>query len=201
MDGGASFVAASAQWIENTSFTALDGAAAGTLSIWFKTSTNNAGYIFSAPEDTGGSNGFDIALGNNSVDTNLVTTSGYVGSAYGVVYSDDAWHYVVATYDGTNQRIYYDGVLRDTDAHTGTIESSSTDIILARFGTYGVYYTGSLDEARVSTIARPADWVTADYNSQKNSSTFITWGSKIANGGSPAVNSNFLMFMGPQPMV
>ena len=44
---------------------------------------------------------------------------------------DGNWHYAVATYDGTEKKVYIDGVLNVTDAVTGLITSTTSPVALA----------------------------------------------------------------------
>jgi len=47
-------------------------------------------------------------------------------------------------------------------------------------GQYGEYpyctFTGLLDEARFASAARSPSWIAAEYNNQKNGSTFLSAG-------------------------
>ena len=35
------------------------------------------------------------------------------------------WHYLTCTYDGTNRKIYYDGILKNSDTFSETITTNS----------------------------------------------------------------------------
>jgi hypothetical protein len=45
------------------------------------------------------------------------------------------------------------------------------------------YYDGLLDEVRISTTVRSADWVATEYNNQSSPSTFYTVGAAVTGGG------------------
>ena len=89
---------------------------------WFKTTTNDGGKLIGfGSNQTGSSSSYDrhiymmndgqlvFGIWNNQTET-IETPN---------VYNDGAWHYVVATYNGTNMALYVDGQL------TGTATSSS----------------------------------------------------------------------------
>ena len=97
-------------------------------------------------------------------------------------------HYVVFTYDTTlgaalNVNAYVDGV-----AQTIT-QTFSDNTASANFGNYIVHLMAQsdetvfwpatyLDEVRLSSSIRSADWITAEYNNQNSPGTFITMGSE-----------------------
>jgi hypothetical protein len=72
------------------------------------------------------------------------------------------WHYLVATYDGAALRIYVDGRLVKEGAGVGSIDGTEVDLI-AGVSNSQYYLDGLLDELRVSSVARPADWITLQW--------------------------------------
>jgi len=84
---------------------------------------------------------------------------------------DNAWHYLVITYDGTSLitgcRCYVDGAnqskIGESDSLTGTIVNTTHFLIGQRDG--ALYYKGLVDEFVIyNSVLTPAD-VTARYNS------------------------------------
>ncbi|MEZ6256051.1 MAG: DUF2341 domain-containing protein [Patescibacteria group bacterium] len=102
-----------------------------------------------------------IADGTNS--TTSTTTSDTI---------DEAWHYVVGVKDEVNDqiRIYFDGVLEDsdTDTTTGSLVDSGETI------NWGNNFNLIEDELRFSTVPRTTDWVLTEYNNQDSPSTFYS---------------------------
>ncbi|MGH6691041.1 MAG: DUF2341 domain-containing protein, partial [Gammaproteobacteria bacterium] len=96
-------------------------------------------------------------------------------------YTDGAWHYAVGVRnDATNMlSLYVDGTLVDTSANA----KSETSNGYWRMGGYKTdfwtagadgYFNGSIDEARVSTQVRSADWIGAQYLSMSDG--FVSFG-------------------------
>jgi hypothetical protein len=55
----------------------------------------------------------------------------------------NGWHHYVGTYDGNYLKIYVDGILKSSLLHRGTINPSTSDLIIGNLS------SGSLDEVRV----------------------------------------------------
>jgi hypothetical protein len=102
--------------------TAVNGPQAFSVEGWFKTTANTGGKLIGfGGNQTGSSGSYDrhiymmndgqlvFGVWNNATET-IETPN---------VYNDGQWHYVVATYDGTNMAFYVDGRL------AGTTTSSS----------------------------------------------------------------------------
>lgn len=58
------------------------------------------------------------------------------------------WTHLAGTYDGSNLRLYTDGVLRTTTAASGYIEPSALSMQIGA-SQFGEYFQGRIDEARV----------------------------------------------------
>ena len=96
------------------------------------------------------------------VSINERTISGAISSG---------WNYAVLTYDkeaGSSQlKLYANGTLETSETLTESI-GSNTDSL-----TIGDYFTGGIDEVRISNVSRSADWIKAQYLSMNSS--FITY--------------------------
>jgi archaellum component FlaF (FlaF/FlaG flagellin family) len=85
---------------------------------------------------------------------------------------DTNWHYVTLTYDGTDIKIYKDGAFQANTSRTGSIPTSTDTLELGR------NLSGWLDEIRVSSTARSANWINTTYANQNSPSTFYSLGSE-----------------------
>ena len=85
------------------------------------------------------------------------------------------WAHIVAAYDGSNMMVYANGSRVATTSKSGTINyGSSKDLAIGARSPYtsGEAINGLIDEARISTVARSADWISAEYNNQSSPQAF-----------------------------
>ena len=164
-----------------------------TVSIWFKTTTSSGKKIIGFENAQTGttSNNFDRMLW---VVTDGKLRFGMFDGAYEVAASsatvtDGVWHYATGVEDNTahTMKLYVDGSLVST-VSTGVSPQSYTG--WWRIGSYNItngwasglpgYFPGSVDEARISTTARSASWISTEYNNQNAPSTFASLGAAQA---------------------
>jgi len=79
--------------------------------------------------------------------------------------ADGNWHHIVGTYDGSNLKMYFDSVLKQTTPYSGTIDVASG---IARIGGYigsttDYLVKGLIDEVRIYNRALSADEVKMHY--------------------------------------
>jgi len=91
----------------------------------------------------------------------------------------DQWYYIVAKWDGTKDiyglKIYVDSVINGQA--TSNIDFLRTDGPTIRSGFRNLnYFNGSIDEIRISNIARSDDWIKQDYQMVNNQDTLVSFG-------------------------
>jgi hypothetical protein len=59
----------------------------------------------------------------------------------------DTWHHIAAVYDGTQAKVYFDGVLDGSKPASGSIKTGTGPLILGRSEDFP-YFAGALDEIR-----------------------------------------------------
>jgi len=97
---------------------------------WFKTSVNQSNkYLMGMAKALSGNNGFDLVLDSDSIGSYILTTNGLTNPRYSVNYYNNIWHMTVTTYNGTNARFYYDGILQSTTSITGNVDIESTRVL------------------------------------------------------------------------
>ena len=67
------------------------------------------------------------------------------------------------------------------DTNAPVVNSKSTPEIFAqeaRNGGTAQFWNGTIDEVRISSSARSADWIAAEYNNQSSPSTFYNFGAE-----------------------
>ena len=100
------------------------------------------------------------------------------------------WHYGVATFDGSNYKVYVDGNLSTGSggANLTQFTGNSTTLYIGQRGN-GAYVSGALDEIRISSTARSADWIAAEYCNQSGSCVFYSTGPVNAAIANPVITA------------
>jgi biopolymer transport protein ExbB len=76
------------------------------------------------------------------------------------------WYYLAATYDGQTLRAYRDGALVSETPAAGAPDPSPEAALLGRHAQYpDAFFRGTLDEVRLSAVARPEAWIAAQHRS------------------------------------
>ena len=85
---------------------------------------------------------------------------------------------------GVSMVLYVDGQVEATKSSglMAAIHDGTAKFWLGSQNTEETYYNAeaALDEARVSDVARPADWILAEYNNQNDPSAFYAVGAEGA---------------------
>ena len=100
--------------------------------------------------------------GSGRPATDVFTTAdrGFSGTTAMVL---DAWTHLAATYDGTTQRLYVNGVQVATKATTGSIRASTGVLRIGGNGTWNdEWFAGLIDEVRLYNKALTAAQIQAD---------------------------------------
>lgn len=155
-----------------------------TVSAWFKGTF--AGEFVSLSRINTGSpfNGYGIGrstkalffIGGGGYDTQKVLGTSNV--------NDDVWHHIAGKYNGSNGIVVVDGIQENSQVRSNGLSSIATFYIGRDNWTY---YAGSIDEVRVSNIARSNDWLRLEYYSMKktawNGDSYWTWSAEESTGG------------------
>ena len=82
------------------------------------------------------------------------------------------WAHIVGTYTSGDRRLYVNGVLVNSDATTGTINTNTNGSSIGVYGGYnggrGYYYNGLVDIVKVYNRVLTAQEVLDNYNSTKS---------------------------------
>jgi hypothetical protein len=167
------------------------GTAARTYSKWIKlAATGQASkYMGGWGQARGPGNGeswtFYLWKTGSDWGVSVDTTNGGGASLFT---QDTNWHYLVATLPagGGNADIkfYLDGADGTTAGATGTINTSTAGgISVGDRPWVGAGANFTMDEERISSIVRTADWIATEYNSQNDPSTFYALGDQAEASG------------------
>ena len=170
-----------------------------TFSAWIKTSqgheidaestsstTGTAGqkYAFE-PELIANEGGAGMSIGTNGVSV-YEHSSSYMPplAVYSASIGSD-WNYVSVTYSNKLPRIYVNGTL----ARTG--QTSTRPVVFSpyRIGLQSNGYgnlLGSMDETRISSVPRSANWIWAEYMTAASNSVLATYGG-VQSAGYPEI--------------
>jgi hypothetical protein len=84
------------------------------------------------------------------------------------------WYHVAVTYNAGSIITYINGAQDGTASKGATINDDSGYNFNIGYhdAANGLYWQGRADEARLSSVARSADWIRTEYNNQNSPSTF-----------------------------
>ena len=153
-----------------------------TLEAWVKTTNNALGYQ-TIMEKRPAVTTYNYYL---RLDSGYFRFSFYSGAHRALLddttqLSSNVWHHVAATYDNSNIRLYVDGTEVKNGAQTAPLVADAGALVIG-IETYLAIdekgFSGSIDEVRVSSVARSAEWLLTSYNNQSSPSGFYIVGSE-----------------------
>jgi hypothetical protein len=157
-------------------------------SFWFKSTITSSDSFMGVLGNTliGGSQdkGFSSAAGWFSGAPGIGFEIGNValaGHFLNIIISvpDSNLHYYTAVYDGTDLKAYRDGSYIAMDNTKDDTEAAPDyNFVMGRsnIGGGSYYFHGTLDEIRVSNIAKSANWISTEYVSQNDPTGFLLIG-------------------------
>lgn len=149
-------------WIKRAATTVDDG-------VVSKRTAWNSNFSFNL--EINGSGNLEFAVTTNGTSGTGASTSDVPGAG--------VWGYVAGTFDGSNVRVYRDGVLKATTAKSGSLYDSTAKVVIGSSQeSSGNRFPGVIDEVRVANVARSASWLLTEYNNQNSPSTFYSIGAE-----------------------
>lgn len=127
-----------------------------TLEAWVKTSSTTGYQQIVSRYGYGASNGgYELLLYNGKVRLDIFHNgTSYSWLAGNTVISANEWHHVAGVFDGTQYRVYLDGVLDGQSSSTFAPYSGTGSVVIGRAGGDAVqYFSGLIDEVRISSGA------------------------------------------------
>jgi RHS repeat-associated protein len=164
---------------------ATSGALSGafTIEAWAKpvgwNGYGDAGvYGSRRPQDAS----FDAQLTPSGVHGDIGTGGYWLTTGADAGFSDalNVWHHLVYAATASGYSIYADGVLKASGSLSAApLLYDANHILMIGTGGYpGDTFNGVIDEVRVSSTARAADWIAAEYNNQSSPATFYAVGAE-----------------------
>ncbi|MDB5048053.1 MAG: hypothetical protein JWO30_1124, partial [Fibrobacteres bacterium] len=148
--------------------------AARTMSLWAKAASPITGnQVIAAYGSYPGAGNQVFGLSEWSTPKWGSWTDG-ASNPSGTTPPDQGWHHLVASYDGATVRFYQDGALAGSGALTLNTTSGNF-VVGARMNDKTLKWTGVVDELRMSSVQRSADWIKLEYENQKTGSRFLAY--------------------------
>jgi hypothetical protein len=91
---------------------------------------------------------------------------------------DDTWTYLLLTRDGSTETSYLNGIQRIQSTFTTDPDQTHDGNLTFCQERTGIGFNTSLDEIRISSIARNASWIKTTFNTIQNTSVFFQFGSE-----------------------
>ncbi|MBN65615.1 MAG: hypothetical protein CMA74_04380, partial [Euryarchaeota archaeon] len=140
-------------YVEIADDDALDFTTAMSVGAWFKSDGITSDQVILSKWYDSGSNdkSYKFYLINNGANDKLririQVGSSHIQCSTDSNISPDVWNHAIATYDGTNIKIYLNGDLDKTCSGSGTIRTSSSPLIIGNLdGISGSEFDGILDD-------------------------------------------------------
>ena len=141
-----------------------------TISAWVKptdiTSTNIV--VRSTSDPTVSWSGQLRITSDSKFEHHIRTTIHEIATGTTTVIAEN-WYYVAGTHLNNDLiRIFVNGIQEDTEA-VGIISTAENRYLVGRSTGDGMgYFSGIIDEIRISSVVRSANWILTEYNNQNN---------------------------------
>jgi hypothetical protein len=104
------------------------------------------------------------------------------------------WHHIAGVYNGTELKIFVNGVLKNSINITGNISLSSSTVKIGRWLGSATSFSGNIDEVRIWNIARNDTEIASNYNialvgNESGLVAYYRFNQGIANGNNPTETS------------
>ena len=191
--GGAGFSGNAGTYLYNDSLPAYpSGASAVTLEGWIQLQSSSGGFDMLG-YGANSANGSRAALGWGGGTASLEFEN---MSVSGSLPFDTNWHHLVGVYGGgalstSADQLYLDGIPLSTNISAGTPAIINTEFKIGGIPTvnFCCAMTGSVDEVRVSSSTRSADWVATEFKNQSSPSSFYAVEAQATPNSAPTIQS------------
>lgn len=125
---------------------------------------------------------YDLRQGQNSEGNNKIGMDLSIGGGWKVLVSNSTlttgnWYLITGVYDGSQMKIYINGVLDNSQNQTGTIDGYSTNVTIGGGITGGACnnsFPGQIDDTRIYNRALSASEITQLYSNPGNIASYGT---------------------------
>jgi sporulation protein YlmC with PRC-barrel domain len=173
-----------------------------TLAAWINTNNISQSWQAIVGKQTGATGYYGLVLDSTTKRPALYLN---VGSWSNKAISTEsltqnAWYYIVGTYNGSGASIYVNGMLKNSSTLSGNIVSSiSTPVYIGMNN--NVYFNGTIDEVRIWNRSLSADEVYEQYVSNLNKFNSTQWyfyANQSQNSTNTLINGTYTYFASAQ---
>lgn len=204
IDGAVALASASSQYVDTGTFV---GPTSITISAWAKGTTfPNAYNCVAGRCNSSSPTAYAVVLVKSTGKLGMFVMVGgpadfsYDGTGTNTL-STGTWYHVALVYDETlltgALKGYVNGGLDKSLNHGATTQlttNTSPFGIGEQPNISGRFWNGALDEVRIASVARSADWITTEYNNQNAPGTFAALGTEVAAGPGVTQSGWFMFF-------
>jgi hypothetical protein len=152
-----------------------------TLSAWFNSSS--AGYqVILGKETSGSPDEWILAINAHTAGTVELWDQTAGTFAY-APYTGSTWQHGVCLRASGTMNCYVNGTVGTSAASTTNFASVGiNDLYIGerQYTGFQEWFSGTIDEVRLSNVARSASWITTEYNNQKPGSTLVNLGGEVS---------------------
>lgn len=176
--GGMHTAAASSQCLQRGTAPVAEVGATFSLSGWYKpASFGDFRGLFTNGDGSNRNFNVDTEITSGKLRFYFTVSGTFHGFTAGTALTIGTWAYWAATFDGTTQRIFLNGVADGTNAFSGTPSTPPSTVSVSIGGLSGTtaFADGDHDEVRMAKgVAHDADWWLTEYRNQNAPGTYVT---------------------------
>jgi len=156
-----------------------------SVSLWINPAVSMVNWdcpVAHAWDNGGDESGFSISYVTDKLRFMIKTASmadNDWNSNPGFAVTVGSWQHVAGTYDGSIIRYYVDADQKETRSASGDVNWNfpPQGFYIGKFhdDNEDDFYNGKIDEVRISSVARSADWLWADQQTMANNSSFTSY--------------------------
>ncbi len=119
-------------------------------------------------------------------------SNNFYGASFGSLLAN-TWYHLAATYDGTVLKAYKNGVLTSSVTTLGGLSAASGGLTFGKHPTLSQFWDGTIDDARVWTVARTCNEINQNMNIELTGSQTGLKAYYKFNEGTPAANNTSII--------
>jgi hypothetical protein len=151
-------------WITVNDNASLDLTTGMTLEAWVYPTVWMSGWATVVMKERTGAEIYSLYANDGGSRPNTAVSVGGAEQilSIGSHLPTNTWTHLAATYDGTNQKLYVNGVLAGSRPQAGTVATSDGKLRIGGNSVWGEYFTGYIDEVRIYNRALTQAEISAD---------------------------------------